>query len=406
VKDDKTFTLHINKRTCDYDGINDFELLPEHIERKNFAEPVEYVNRSAYETDTTNPGLWFGPYRVTAVVSGSHVVLEQNPRWKGKKPAFKRVTVRAIENTGAMTANLLSGAIDYIAGEIGLTLDQALAFEKQHGKRFKVMYKPSLIYEHIDLNLDNPVLADVRVRRALLHTIDRKTITDKLFEGHQPVAHGQTHPLDRIYNMDVPKYAYDPAKAKALLDAAGWTEMRGSIRHNAKGERLQFEFMTTAGNKSRELVQQAMQSQWRQAGIDARIRNEPARVYFGETVTKRKFKAMAMFAWTSAPENIPRTTLHSTMIPTEANNWSGQNYTGYRSATMDKLIDDVEIQCEPKQHLQLWHDLQTQYATDLPALPLFFRADPYIFPPWLQGVTPTGHQYPTTLRIEDWRVGK
>jgi peptide/nickel transport system substrate-binding protein len=113
-----------------------------------------------------------------------------------------------------------------------------------------------------------------------------------------------------------------------------------------------------------------------------------------------------MFAWTSSPENIPRTTLHSTMIPTEANNWSGQNYTGYRSAAMDKLIDDVEVQCEPKQHLQLWHDLQTQYATDLPALPLFFRADPYIFPPWLQGVTPTGHQYPTTLRVEDWRVGK
>jgi len=188
VKDDKTFTLHVNKRTCDYDGINDFELLPEHLERKNFADPVEYVNRSAYETDTTNPGLWFGPYLVTNVVFGSHVVLEPNPRWKGKKPAFKRVTVRAIENTGAMTANLLSGAIDYIAGEIGLTLDQALAFEKQHGKRFKVLYKPSLIYEHIDLNLENPILADVRVRRALLHAIDRKTITDKLFEGRRPRA--------------------------------------------------------------------------------------------------------------------------------------------------------------------------------------------------------------------------
>jgi peptide/nickel transport system substrate-binding protein len=406
VKDDKTFTLHVNKRTCDYDGINDFELLPEHLERKNFAEPVEYVNRSAYETDTTNPGLWFGPYLVKQVVSGSHVVLEPNPRWKGKMPAFKRITVRAIENTGAMAANLLSGSIDYIAGEIGMTLDQALAFEKQHGKRFQVQYKPSLIYEHIDLNLDNPILADRRVRQALLHAIDRKTITEKLFEGHQPVAHGSIHPLDSVYNKDIPKYDFDPARAKALLEEAGWTEMRGGFRHNAKGERLHFDFMTTAGNKSRELVQQAMQSQWRQAGIDARIRNEPARVYFGETVTKRKFKAMAMFAWTSSPENIPRTTLHSTMIPTEANNWSGQNYTGYRSAEMDKLIDDVEVQCEPKQHLQLWHDLQTLYAKDLPALPLFYRADPYILPPWLKGVVPTGHQYPSTLRIEDWSVGR
>ena len=196
VKDDHTFTMHVSKRTCDYDAINDFEILPEHLERKNFSDPVKYVNRSAYETDTTNPGLWFGPYRITRVVSGSYVVLEPNPLWKGKKPAFKRVTVRAIENTGAMTANLLSGAIDYIAGEIGLTLDQALAFEKQHGKRFKVLYKPSLIYEHVDLNLDNPILADRRVRQALLYAIDRKTITEKLFEGHQPVATSSVHPLD------------------------------------------------------------------------------------------------------------------------------------------------------------------------------------------------------------------
>ena len=406
VKDDRTFTLHVNKRTCDYDGINDFELLPEHLERKNFTEPAEYVNRSAYETDTTNPGLWFGPYRVAQVVTGSHVVLERNPLWKGKKPYFKRITVRAIENTGALTANLLSGSVDYIAGELGLTLDQALAFEKQHGKRFDVIYKPGLTYEHIDLNLDNPILADPRVRRALLLAVDRKTITEKLFEGHQPVADGSIHPLDTVFYKDLPKYPYDPARAKSLLDEAGWKEMRDGIRHNAKGERLQIDLMTTAGNKSRELVQQAMQSQWRKLGIDIRIRNEPARVFFGETVTKRKFKGMALFAWMSSPENIPRTTLHSTMIPTEANNWSGQNYAGYDNPKMDKLIDDLEVQCEPKQHMQLWHDLQTLYSTDLPALPLFFRANPYIVPHWLKGIRPTGHQYSSTLAVEDWRVEK
>jgi peptide/nickel transport system substrate-binding protein len=49
--------------------------------------------------------------------------------------------------------------------------------------------------------------------------------------------------------------------------------------------------------------------------------------------------------------------------------------------------------------------LQRLYAERLPALPLFFRADSYIIPNWLEGVTPTGHQYPTTLWIEDWRVG-
>jgi ribonuclease D len=47
--------------------------------------------------------------------------------------------------------------------ELGLTIDQALAFEKRHGERYQVVYKPGLVYEHIDLNLDNPILADRRV---------------------------------------------------------------------------------------------------------------------------------------------------------------------------------------------------------------------------------------------------
>lgn len=406
VKDDKTFTFHMTKRTCDYQGINDFEILPAHIERKNFTDPSEYINRTAYDTDTTNPGLWYGPYLITQVVSGSHVVLEQNPRWTGKKPAFKRVVVRTIENTGALTANLLSGAIDYIPGELGLTLDQALAFEKRHGRKFRMIYKPGLIYEHIDVNLDNPVMADVRVRRALLHGMDRETINKRLFESKQPVAHGSVNPLDRVYNADIPKYPYNPKRAAALLDEAGWTEMKGGIRYNAKGERLQVEFMTTAGNKTRELVQQAIQSQWRQIGVDARVRNEPARVYFGQTVRHRKFKNLAMYAWSSAPENVPRSTLHSTMIPTETNNWAGQNYTGYTNPKMDKIIDDVEVVCEPEKNMQLWHDLQMLYSTDLPALPLYFRANAFILPQWLQNVTPTGHQDPTTLWVEDWIVEK
>ena len=406
VKDDHTFTLHVNKRTCDFAAINGLELLPAHIERANFGDPAEYRNRSAYETDTTNPGLWFGPYVVTEVVSGSHVAFERNPRWWGAKPQFDRIVVRAIENTAAITANLLAGGIDYIAGELGLTIDQALAFEKRHRDKFTFLYKPGLIYEHIDLNLANPILRDRRVRRALLHAIDREAISKQLFAGHQPVAHGQTNPLDRVFYKDLPKYPYDPKRAATLLDGAGWKVGKGGIRRNAKGERLRLEIMTTAGNKTRELVEQVLQSQWRQAGIEMRIRNEPARVFFGDTVRHRKFTGLAMYAWLSAPENVPRSTLHSTMIPAADNGWSGQNYPGYRSEEMDKVLDDVEVVCEEQANRKLWNRLQSLYAEDLPVLPLYFRAEAYILPKWLEGVRPTGHQYPTTLWVEDWRARK
>ena len=402
--DKKSFTMHVNKFTCDYAGINDFNILPAHADQANFAIPAEYKNRSAYETDTTNPALWFGPYRITQVVSGSHVVLEPNPTWWGKKPAFKRIVIKAIENTAALTANLLSGDIDYIAGELGLLLDQALAFEKRHGDKFDFSYKPGLIYEHIDLNLDNPILADRRVRRALIHAIDRDAVSGQLFAGHQPVAHGQTNPLDRVYYPGTPSYPFDPSRAAQLLDEAGWRTLKDGVRHNDKGQPLQLELMTTAGNKTRELVQQVLQADWRKVGIDVRIRNEPARVYFGETLRQRKFTAMGMYAWISSPENIPRTTLHSTTIPTADNGWSGQNFPAIRNPELDTVLDDLETECDATKSQALWNRMQEIYATELPVIPLYFRADPYIVPKWLKGIEPTGHQYPTALWVENWRV--
>lgn len=403
VIDDKTFTFHVDRLTYQYNEANGFYLLPRHLEEVPFTEPAEYRHRTLYDTDPTNPGLYFGPYRITEVVSGSHVVLEPNPTWYGPAPHFKRVIIRVIENTAALEANLLSGEVDYVAGELGFNIEQALSFERRNPDRFAYLYKPGLIYEHLDVNLDNPVLADVRVRQALLYALDRALLTESLFGGRQPVAHSNVNPLDRIFSDSVPRYTHDPDRAAALLDEAGWGEMRDGIRTNQDGEKLSFALMTTAGNKSRELVQQVLQSQWRKVGVEAVIRNEPARVFFGETMTKRGNSGLSMYAWLSAPEAVPLSTLKSDQIPTEANGWSGQNFPGYHNPRMDALIDLIERELEADARLPYWRELQELYATELPALPLFYRAESYVFPHWLTGVRPTGHLVTTTMWIEEWR---
>src|SRR5260370_13220521 len=166
VKDDKTFTMHVDKLTFDYAAINDFVLLPEHLEKEAFADPAQYRIHTRYATDPTNPGLYNGPYRISEIAAGSHILLEPNPHWAGPPGHFRRVTVRTIENTAALEANLLSGTIDIVAGELGLPLDEGLAFEKRHADTFRIVYKPGLVYEHIDLNLERPALSDRRARAA------------------------------------------------------------------------------------------------------------------------------------------------------------------------------------------------------------------------------------------------
>ncbi|MDF1793121.1 MAG: peptide ABC transporter substrate-binding protein [Thalassobaculaceae bacterium] len=401
----KRFTITDRKLDYRYPSMGDFAVMPAHVDRAAFAEPREYRNRTLYQTDPTNPGLWNGPYRVSEVQVGSQITLVRNPYWKGPAPAFERVVVRAIENTSALEANLLSGSIDMIAGESGLAIDQALAFEKRQGGDFQVIYQPSLIYEHLDVMLSNPILGDLKIRQALLHAVDRDAINARLFAGKQPVATGSVNPLDWTYTTDgVPTYPYDPDKAVALLEAAGWNPGPDGVRVNGEGTRLSISLMTTGGNRSRELVQQVLADYWKRVGIDTVIRNELPRVFFGETVSKRRFPGLAMFAWLSAPEHLPRTTLQSDSIPTEANNWGGQNYTGYANPEMDALIDAIEIELDRDKRADLWAAFQRLYATDLPVLPLYFRADSYILPKWLQGVRPTGHKYTSTNWIEEWRV--
>jgi len=405
VVDDKTFTLVMDRVGFTYNSIGDFGLLPAHIEGPAFAEnPAAYRSRTAYDRAPETKGLWFGPYRVTEVSQGAQVVLERNPAWWGDAPAFDKIIVKAVENTAALEANLLAGGVDMIPGELGLAVDQVIAFEKRHGSRFAITYKPSLYYEHLEVPLDAPMFADVRVRRALLHAIDRQLIVDKLFGGKLTVATTKVSPLDWVHHDGLAPLPFDPAKARQLLDEAGWTPGPDGIRRNAEGQALAFPLQTTAGNRTRERVQQVLQAQWRDVGVDAQIRNEPARVLFGETLNKRRFTGAVMFAWISSPENVPRTTQHCEEIPTTANAWTGQNYGAYCDPAMDTLIDAIEVELDRDKRAALWLELQEKMAADVPDLPLFFRSEAYILPPWLKGLRPTGHLNPSTLWVETWSV--
>ena len=402
--DEKRFTIHGDRRTFLYNQFATFYLLPEHVDREVFeASPEEYMHRTTFDADPSNPGLYYGPFLVEETSRGSYVTLKRNPYWYGKTPYYERIVIRTIERTTTLEANLLSGNIDMIAGELGMQVDQALAFQKRHGDKYKVVFKPGLLYEHIDLNLQNPILADKRVRHALLYALDREMINQQLFAGNQPVAHTSVNPMDRAFNRRVPTYGYDPERAEALLEEAGWTFAGGDVRQNAAGEALRIEIMTTAGDKTRELVEQVLQSQWKAIGIDVRIKNEAPRIFFGDTTRKRKFTGMAMYAWSSAPEAVPRGTLHSSQIPLPENNYRGLNYTAFSNPEMDRLIEDVENELDPEKRLPLWYRIQEIYAEELPVLPLYFRANAFILPRWLDGLVPTGHFQQSTQWIEDWK---
>ncbi len=404
VPDKLTAILHFDTITSQFDRIP--VLLPEHIEGPVYAKaggPGEYIKATTYNRAPTTPGLWNGPWMVTDYKSGSQVVLSLNPYWAGKPPAFKHIVIRTIENTAALQANLLSGDIDFAPGEsIGLTIDQVLALRKQNPDRFTYIFKPSLTYDLVALNLSNPILADVRVRRALLMSIDRKTMNDKLFEGMLPTASTWVNPLEPNFDPTVPVVGYDPAGAKALLTQAGWTPGADGVCRNANGDRLSLEFTVTAGNRLRELQQSVMESDWKKVCIETITKNEPFRAMFGESMKHRTYKAMVLFSWIAAVDESPRQTLASDHIPTAANNWAGSNFFGFSVPAFDAGIATLDTELDPAKRKAVSSEMQHIYADQLPALPLFFRSDAHVIPTWLKGYVPTGHGDYGVLHAEDW----
>jgi peptide/nickel transport system substrate-binding protein len=396
----------------DYTQIGRFIPLPNHLERpiyeKYKAQKEGYEKNSLYQTAPTTPGLYNGPYQVVDYKPGSHVVVSPNSHFYGSAPQFEKVIFRIIPNTGTLEANLQSGEIDIIT-QFGYSIEQALDFEKRilSGKKpLKIYYTSSLSVEHIDLDLNHPALKDKKVRQALLFGLNRKELTQTLFEGKQNVADQFFHPVDPWYTRSkkIRQYDYDFKKAQQLLDQAGWKlNPQDNLRYK-KDQKLSLRLMTTAGNKSREVVQTYIQNEWKKLGVEVLIKNEPARVFFGETLKKRLFSGAALFAWTVLPEKSPKAFLHSSGIPSEANNWSGRNYNSWSHKRADQLMDKMESSFDSQERKRAAQQFSELYTEELPALPLYYKTEIVIAPQNLKGLQPTGHLFTETLSIENWKM--
>ncbi len=404
VIDDHTAVLHLDRTYTSYQMWGD--ILSEHVEGpvvQAAKTPADYINHTVYNRAPTTPGLWDGPYMPAELRINQSIDYVPNPHWNGTRPGFAHIVLRLIENTAALQANLLSGDVDMTPSGIGLSIDQAVALQKAHPDQFRFIYKPQIVYEHLEAQLSNPILQDRNVREALLRGIDVKAIVDKLFAGHAEVARSFINELDPHYTPNVPTYPYDPARARVLLDGAGWKPGPDGIRQNAKGERLSLEFVTTAGNRVRELTQQVMESQWRAIGVAVTIHNVPSRTFFGETLKHREYTGLAEFASTLQPQLVPWSRLSTPYIPSAANNWAGQNYSGVSDPRLDALIDAAQYELDPAKQQAICTEMQTIYATQLYGLPLYFRQDPDILPTWLAGYEATGKETYMSYFAEQWR---
>jgi peptide/nickel transport system substrate-binding protein len=375
--------------------------LPRHIlERPYLSDPSKLIAHPYFRLPVAN-----GPYRMTEWVPGSHMSFEAHEGFAPGVPAIKRATVRFILDATVLQANAIAGGVD--ATDINNLSCLQMEQIAQRNPRVNAHYREAMVWERIDFNLDDAWLKDRRVRQAIAHALDRKALAEvSCSGGRQPVAHSWMAPGHPAAHPNIKKYEHDPARARALLAEAGFTMGPDGVLRDAAGKRAEMTIMTTAGNAIREQIQQIIKEQLRAVGIEIRIDNRPASVFFGRTVPRREFPHFAMYASLFTPESIPFDRFHSSQIPSAANNWEGNNRVGWRNAENDRVWDQLISELDEQKRIALFRRQQEIFAEDAPSLPLYFRLDLTTFPKAMRGVRPVGlGTYYLPWNIWEWKWG-
>jgi peptide/nickel transport system substrate-binding protein len=313
-----------------------------------------------------------GPFGVSEWVSGSHILLARNPAYNiSEPPKVERVLIRFIPDLNTLAVNVRTRQVHLTDG--WLTLEQARGLESAGG--LEVRYLNPMWLEHATLQINQPPLDDRRVRRALLHAIDRDGINAALFQGKQPPADSWLAAYHPAYNPGVRKYAYDPAEAARLLSEAGWRRDGGGALRNDAGARLSLTLVTIAGDKLRSQVAEVIQAQWAELGIDVRIAPQSARLLFSETLPRCRLPpgGIAVWRWVLEPQEAryanslwrPRDEHSLDHLLTDSP-WG-------RIRRNVELIDRALEAVDPEERYALLREQQRIWADELPVLPLYWH---------------------------------
>jgi peptide/nickel transport system substrate-binding protein len=236
---------------------------------------------------------------------------------------------------------------------------------------------PGVDYQYIGFNLLEPALKDVRVRQAIGHAIDRQAIVDYLRRGLATVADSMLPPTNWAHEPAVAVYDYDPERAKALLDEAGYPDPDGS----GPRPRLSLTYKTTSLEFPR-LQAAVIQQNLRDVGIDVDVRSYEFATLYAD-ILKGNFQMYAM-QWVGgalADPDILRRVFHSQQGPP-----AGFNRGHFSDPEVDHLIDEASNATDYEQRRELYGKVQQRIAAAAPYISLWHRTNFALSQPSLKGI--------------------
>ncbi|RUM61465.1 MAG: peptide ABC transporter substrate-binding protein, partial [Sulfurimonas sp.] len=220
---------------------------------------------------------------------------------------------------------------------------------------FKIIEEISLSYTYLGFNLRRPKFQDPRVRQALSLGVNRQELVDILFLGHAAICRGPFLPGGPSFNRDVPLPEFNPKRAKALLQEAGYDDKNP----------LRFEIATSNSNSIRPYAAEIIQHQLKKIGVEVTLRVMEWQAFLNMVVFPREFDA-TLLGWSLSLSPDPYLLWHS-----DNDKAGGFNFIGYHNPEVDALIDTMQRIVDREELARVQREIFAKIVEDNPYLFLF-----------------------------------
>lgn len=317
-----------------------------------------------------------GMYRVTEFAPKQKMVLEASDSYWGTKPTIKRVVFEEIGDEQTRVLSSLSGH-----SQVVLNIPVTSLSRFKDNAEVELSATPAANTQTIYLNLRQPQLADERVRQALSWAANREELVELAAEG-------QSEPVSTWLGSN-PAYAeartavydkYDPDRAAALLDEAGWKLGKDGIRYK-DGKPLTLRLMTWGGDKA---LGESLQSEWTQIGVKAEVRHGDYSLI--EAARESGDWDASIEAWSTFGEAYA-------VLSGQFGPKGSANYGGYDDAGTNELLAKLEQAPDDAARHALALQINERVATQAPVISLFPRPQLTAVSRSLLGFTPHFRQF-------------
>lgn len=370
----------------------EFPPLPRHL----LEDPFQAAQHDAFAAlpHWTTAYVGPGPYRVERWEPGAVLEAASFDRFVLGRPKIDRIRLVFISDPNTALANLLSETVHF-AGTGAIYYQQASILKREWEPRGagKVLVAPGgWRYTHIQLRpeLAEPrALLDLRVRRALLHAVDKDALNEALFEGQGIMADTIVWPTVGYFpdiDRAITKYPYDPRRSEQLMAEAGYAKAVDGIFTSPAAGRFLTELMVIAQAQN-EAEMSIMAAMWRSAGFDIREGILPAaQAQSGQT--RASFPGLFTSGGGSGESLLAN--LSTAGIPRPDNRWTGSNRGAWSNPDYDRLFESFNTTLDRRERNRQVVEMMKVFTADLGAFSLYFQPSITAHVAALRGPTVSG----------------